>query len=150
MAEEQEIRDKQKLKSLCERWTYPEEIITKVFIYFGESFDQTDEFLDIIDAYTDHNDPWVMKLHYAWYHFTTDNNIEHEADPCPFHPGNLTLSDFDPSDGIGECELIIREEGGFVKNGMIEFDEKNFIKASGLVHKAAEYLCNEWDYSFTQ
>lgn len=62
----------------------------------------------------------------------------------------FTLSDFEDidgqfSDGIAECESIIKAEGGIINSGMIIFGAGK--EYSEIFYKAATYLCDEWDYA---
>lgn len=56
-------------------------------------------------------------------------------------PGGFT-------DGIAECEQIIRNGGLTVTNGMIR--DRRDVQMTDGVREAIEFLCNEWDYGFLQ
>ena len=59
----------------------------------------------------------------------------------------FTLGQWEESDGIGECEEIIKLHGGDVyPDGTIDLEkvlEKNWTIQ---LDYAIEYLCDEWDY----
>jgi hypothetical protein len=57
------------------------------------------------------------------------------------------LEHFGRSDGIGECEEIIRKSGGSIQKGVIRFP-KETKEWTTLTSKAVNYLCNEWDYGY--
>ena len=61
--------------------------------------------------------------------------------------GNLkpySISDFSPSDGIRECEDIIKKGGGEVSElWMITYRGED-----DEVWRAIQYLLDEWDYGF--
>lgn len=58
----------------------------------------------------------------------------------------FTLKDFEPSDGIGECEHIIQSYGGKILLGVIELP-KDLDKTAPLL-AAIDYLISEWDYAY--
>lgn len=78
------IRDLQKLDLIKLRWNFPHSIIDKVYINFNESFDDTDNFLDILDAHSNPKNKWKVRLYNAWEAYCMMNYIEHEIDNNPF------------------------------------------------------------------
>lgn len=56
------------------------------------------------------------------------------------------LSNFSPSDGIGECESIIKFHNFNINKGVILIS-KNEVEFSELLLAAVNYLCDEWDYA---
>lgn len=61
------------------------------------------------------------------------------------HPDtHLSISDFYPSDGIGECEALLIEAGAEIDKGVITLPEKELFPEH---IKAIIYLLDEWDYA---
>lgn len=57
----------------------------------------------------------------------------------------LELSDFEPSDGLAECEMLIRRDSGYVSDDyIISFPIGHQLSIEA--ERAVEYLVGEWDY----
>jgi len=59
----------------------------------------------------------------------------------------LQISDFAPSDGIRECEAIIKSLGGQIEKGTIVMPISTIILTSPILNAAIDYLVGEWDYA---
>jgi hypothetical protein len=67
------ILDNTSLKYLYMEWNFPKETIDMIYYYFGNSFDETNTFLNILDG--------SESLENAWGRYTDDNDIAHELFP---------------------------------------------------------------------
>lgn len=74
-----------KLKALYNCWRFDPEFIKKCFIHLGFSFDETDKFLDLVDAQTDIDLSMDDRGIQAWEKYCEDYGMEHEIDSHPFH-----------------------------------------------------------------
>jgi hypothetical protein len=66
------------LRQLCETWKFNKEFIEEIFLYFGNSYDETDYFLDLLDG--------SDNLEEAWEKYKDERDV---IDECPFK--NLTI-----------------------------------------------------------
>jgi hypothetical protein len=66
--------DDKSLKYLYMEWNFPHETINKIFKYFVNSFDDTNDFLNILDG--------CDSLEEAWSVYQQENDLFHE--PFPF------------------------------------------------------------------
>jgi len=73
------LRHQNRLDALCSQWDFSPVTIRKVFIEMGESFDETEEYLDFMDAVAQSEDPAD-----AWEDWCIDQCIAWEADNNPF------------------------------------------------------------------
>jgi hypothetical protein len=62
------VQDKSGLKYLYDEWRFPKKTIKKYFEYFGNSYDETNHFLDILDG-CDSDEKEAMKR------YESENNI---------------------------------------------------------------------------
>jgi len=68
------VNDTSSLKYLFMEWCFPKDLIEEIYTYMGNSFDETNEFLNRLDG--------CSSLKEAWDSHTREYDCEHE--PFPF------------------------------------------------------------------
>jgi len=70
------VKDIGKIKALCVLWSFPIEIIEKVFLGLGgDSMDEADEYLDLMDGME------VTNPAEAWKEWQRMHDLAHESNP---------------------------------------------------------------------
>lgn len=77
--------DESLFEILCQRYTYPKEMLRTLFEYMAGSFDATDRYLYIVDG-TDEK-----TLEAAWHTWNTETGAVYEKDWCPFENNKLII-----------------------------------------------------------
>ena len=93
-----------RLKALCDMWTFDPSVIEKVFMFFGGSYDQTDEYLELMDGEETDNPADV------WEAWSIENNIEHESNPF--------LDEAFESFDTGDAKDVVKMINKFKKRGL--------------------------------